>query len=161
MTERTTTPHENNTPILRRVSQHLFGINIYRDERTLSITEQLMATRLNLFCLFSSIFVLIMIRGLTPQTETVLVISPTLSQFDQLRNEYSLTLSCSCSQINIPYNSFLSFAPQYHQICSSDFTSQAWISSLFNQNKTNYYPLDFRLSASSQFQNHRITLSNS
>ena len=35
--------------------------------------------------------------------------------------------------------------------CSSDFISQECISSLFNQNKTNYYPLDFRLSASSQF----------
>ena len=152
MTEITTEQNESNAPILRRIRQHLLGINIYSGERSLSITEQLTATRLNLLCLFSSIFILIMIRGFTPQTETVVISSPTLSQFDQLSNEYPLTLSCSCSQINIPYNTFLSFTPQYHQICASDFTSQTWISSLFNQNKTNYYPLDFRLSSSSQFQ---------
>ena len=152
MTEITTETNEINAPILRRIRQHLLEINIYSDERTLSIPEQFTATRLNFLCFFSSIFILIMVRGFTPQTETVLLVSPTLSQFDQLSNEYPLRLSCSCSQTNIPYNSFLSFTPEYHQICSSDLTSQAWVSSLFNQNITNYYPLDFRLSASSQFQ---------
>lgn len=152
MAEITSEENTNNAPIWRRIYQHLLGINIYSDEQSLSITQQLMATRLNLIGLFCSIFILIMIRGFTPQTETVLFTSPTLAEFDKFSIKYPLTLSCSCSEINIPYNKFLSFSPEYHQICSSDFISQTWISSLFNRNKTDYYPLDFRLSASSQFQ---------
>ncbi|CAF4047064.1 unnamed protein product [Rotaria sordida] len=59
---------------------------------------------------------------------------------------------CRCSQTSIPYPQFVSFNLQFHQVCSSDFVSEEWFSSLFNVNTSNYHPLDFRLVASSQFQ---------
>ncbi|CAF4035310.1 unnamed protein product [Rotaria sordida] len=59
---------------------------------------------------------------------------------------------CRCSQTSIPYPQFVSFNPQFHQVCSSDFVSEEWFSSLFNVNTSNYHPLDFRLVASAQFQ---------
>ncbi|CAF3978032.1 unnamed protein product [Rotaria sordida] len=59
---------------------------------------------------------------------------------------------CRCSQTSIPYPQFVSFNPQFHQVCSSDFVSEEWFSSLFNVNTSNYHPLDFRSVASSQFQ---------
>ncbi|CAF2768986.1 unnamed protein product [Rotaria sp. Silwood2] len=75
-----------------------------------------------------------------------------MTTFEQLSIDYPSTLSCPCSQISIPYNRFLAFNPEYHQVCSSDFVRNEWISSLFNVTMTNNYLLDFRLIASSQFQ---------
>ncbi|CAF4245094.1 unnamed protein product [Rotaria sp. Silwood2] len=59
---------------------------------------------------------------------------------------------CRCTQTSIPYSQFVSLNSQFHQVCSSDFVSEEWFSSLFNANTSNYYPLDFRLMASAQFQ---------
>ena len=147
-----TEQNRNDENIFRQIGHYLVQINIYSGEQSLSVNEQLTATRLNLICMCISIFILIMIRSFIPQTEAIILTSPTISQFGELYKQYSSTLSCSCSQINIPYNTFISLTPQYHQICSSDFISQSWISSLFSINTSQYYPLDFRLSASSQFQ---------
>jgi hypothetical protein len=70
----------------------------------------------------------------------------------QLIHQYPSTLSCPCSQVVVPYQTFLSFAPEYHQVCASDFISSTWISQLFSVNTSRYLPLDFRIGASSQFQ---------
>ncbi|CAF2856611.1 unnamed protein product [Rotaria sp. Silwood2] len=59
---------------------------------------------------------------------------------------------CRCSQASIPYLQFVSVNPRFHQVCLSDFVNEDWFSSLFNINTSNYYPLDFRLMASAQFQ---------
>ncbi|CAF2946098.1 unnamed protein product [Rotaria sp. Silwood2] len=59
---------------------------------------------------------------------------------------------CRCTQTSIPYSQFVSLNSQFHQVCSSDFVSEEWFSSVFNANTSNYYPLDFRLMASAQFQ---------
>ncbi|CAF1310187.1 unnamed protein product [Rotaria sordida] len=59
---------------------------------------------------------------------------------------------CRCSQTWIPYAQFMSLNSQFHQVCLSDFVNEGWFSSLFNIDTSNYYPLDFRLMASAQFQ---------
>jgi hypothetical protein len=152
MTEINTEQTISNLNTHHTIANYFPKLNIYSDERSLSITEQLIATRLNLCCLIISLFILLMIRGFTPQIQMVTIISPTLSQFEHLINQYPSTLSCPCSQANIPYNTFLSFNPEYHQICSSQFITQSWISSLFSINTSQYLPYDFRTSVSSQFQ---------
>ena len=141
-----------NRSIIRDIRQYFVRLNLYRENTNFSIHEQLIATRLNLTLFLLSLFILLMVYGFTPQTYLVSVSSPSLSQFQQLTTQYPSTLSCPCSQVNIPYNTFLSFSPRYHQICSSEYISQSWISSLFSDNITRYFPLDFRISASSQFQ---------
>lgn len=37
-------------------------------------------------------------------------------------------LKCPCSIMTIPYQRFLSFSPTLHQVCSSDFVRDPWIS---------------------------------
>jgi hypothetical protein len=138
--------------IVTRLRDHLSQVNVYEDERSLSFNEQFVATRLYLGILVVSIFVLLMFTASTMQTHRITLISPSAFQFEYLSDLYPSTLSCLCSQVTIPYKTFLSFTPQYHQVCSSEFISQSWISSLFSINTTNYFPLDFRTSASSQFQ---------
>lgn len=97
------------------------------------------------------LFIFIVILGLTFQIDTNLINSPTLTQFDEFSVKYSLALSCS--QTSIPYNTFVSLTPIYHQICSSDFISDEWISSLFNLNKNELLSIRFPFKCS-------ITVSN-
>ncbi|CAF4141810.1 unnamed protein product [Adineta steineri] len=86
------------------------------------------------------------------QTHVVTVTSPSVNQFEHLSDEYPNTLVCPCSQTNIRYDEFMLFDPRYHQVCSSQFISQQFISTLFSINMSRFYPLDFRLMAMSQFQ---------
>ena len=146
---------EANAPastVLRQVSEWFTTLNIYHQTPSLTLREQLLATRLNLIGLTAALLVLVSVRTFSPQTTAVVVQSPSLAQFEQLINQHPSTLSCPCSQVIVPYRTFLSFSPQYHQVCSSDFISSAWISGLFSLNTSRYLPLDFRNGASSQFQ---------
>ena len=135
-----------------RAGQWFSSLNIYTDKLSLTVREQRVATRLNLIGLTLSLFILIMVRTFIPQTTVLIVHSPSLDQFKHLLNQYPSTLSCPCTPVIIPYRTFLSFTPQYHQVCSSDFISPTWISALFSVNTSRYHPLDFRNGASSQFQ---------
>ena len=138
--------------ILMRSSRWFTILNIYHEKSSLTLREQLLATRLNLIGLTAALLILVLVRTFSPQTTTVVVQSPSIARFEQLINQYPSTLSCPCSQVIVPYRAFLSFSPQYHQVCSSDFISSAWISGLFSLNTSRYLPLDFRNGASSQFQ---------
>ncbi|CAF3507764.1 unnamed protein product [Rotaria sp. Silwood1] len=138
--------------ILKRLYAFFLPENLYKTDVSLSSNEKLVATRLYLGLLAVSIVILFVLTASSSQTRSITVDSPSISQFDFLSARYPLTLSCLCSQVTIPYNTFLSFAPEYHQVCSSKFISESWISSMFSINTTNYSPLDFRTSASSQFE---------
>ena len=144
--------NQGNAGIFHAIRQYFVALNIYRDAQSFSISEQLIATRLNLSLFFVCLLALLLVHGFTPQTYMMTILSPSQSQFEQLSKEYPSTLSCPCSQVNIPYKTFLSFMPEYHQVCSSSFTSPSWISALFSNYTNRYHPLDFRISASSQFQ---------
>ena len=128
-------------------------VNFYDDDPSMRLSDQLWATRIYAGLLTISIVILLFFTGLKEQTHIVTVLSPSPSTFDRLVETYPSTLVCPCSKISIPYRSFLSFAPHYHQVCSSGFVSSEWISSLFMMHSTDdYYPLDFRLVASTYFQ---------
>ena len=53
--------------------------------------------------------------------------------------------------MTIPYREFLSLSPILHQICSSDFVSQRWIS-IMKSSGTRWVPFDWRNKAPFQFQ---------
>ncbi|UJR19261.1 hypothetical protein I4U23_022390 [Adineta vaga] len=136
----------------KRLYQYLIKVNLYQYKENLIHVDQLIATCVYIGLLITFLCALVLYIGLTVETHTVTVDFPSVAQFEILSNQYPSTLSCLCSRMAIPYNKFLSFNPEYHQVCSSDFVSQSWISSLFSNNPSNYYPLDFHTSASSQFE---------
>ncbi|CAF1413027.1 unnamed protein product [Adineta ricciae] len=115
----------------------ILKINLFDDEKDMSLVDKLLF-HTNLFRSF--------------QTTSVTLYSPSQSDFEQLIQKYPSTLSCSCSQTSIRHDRFLSFHPQYHPICSSQFINQTFISSISNVNVSNYYNKDYRVSASSHFQ---------
>lgn len=138
--------------VFKRFGQYLIHLNLYSHTESLSLEKQFMSTRVYLFLLAVCMLILLTFANLTIPLRTTTVNSPSLALFDHLSNRYSSTLSCSCSQSVIAHDMFLSFAPQYHQVCSSEFVSQSWISTLFLFRLNYYYPLDFRMAAASQFQ---------
>jgi hypothetical protein len=125
---------------------------LYKDEEGLSLADQILSTRLYITFFSIALLLLILFTGLTVQARIVTIISPSLTDFEHLTNKYPSTLSCPCSQTSISHGQFLTFDPQYHQVCSSGFITQEWISSLFNVVMNDYHPLDFRVVAFAQFQ---------
>ena len=74
---------------------------------------------------------------------------------DRLHPQYSATLDCPCQNIIVPYQSFISIKPHYHQLCSSDFvaTNSAWVSLLYLATAGYEYSYDdYRLFTVPQFQ---------
>ena len=64
----------------------------------------------------------------------MLVAHPSLDTYLQLQGEHDSTLTCPCSQLAMPYGTFLNITYALHQICSSDLVSPEWLDylALFN-----------------------------
>lgn len=75
-----------------------------------------------------------------------------LADFERLKARYPSTIHAPCTKISIPYTIFLNLSPEFHQVCSSPFVKQKWISSLFLPNATSHNVLDFRTFAFAQFR---------
>ncbi|CAF4813981.1 unnamed protein product, partial [Rotaria sp. Silwood2] len=126
--------------------------NLYDDDDELNLSDQLLSTRVFMVTLSLALFLILSFTAVIPQTRAITVDSPSVSDFENIANRYPDAFTCRCSQISFPYKEFFSFNPQFHQVCSSNLISEEWVSSLFNVTTSNYYPLDFRLTASAQFQ---------
>ncbi len=75
--------------------------------------------------------------------------NPTLAQIQSLPNNRI----CPCSRISFSYDKFVSSNVSFHQVCSSDFVSDRWISSLFYGINASYFlEADFRSVGFAQFQ---------
>lgn len=119
--------------VFKRFYYWFIKLNIFDNEESLSLFDQILATRLFLFLFIISNFVLVLFNGLTLHTYSTTIQSPSLSHFEYLNYRYENTLNCPCSQPNIDYNEIISFSPEYHQVCSSQFVTQTFISSFFTQ----------------------------
>jgi hypothetical protein len=54
--------------------------------------------------------------------------NPSLTAYKRLQGLHSSTLICPCSNVTMPYSTFITLYPILHQVCSSDFVSESWIS---------------------------------
>ena len=84
--------------------------------------------------------------------KTVTILAPTMEQYSQLQFAYFDTLKCSCTQFAIDYSRFIYIQPTFHQICSSIFVSQVWISSLNTPHASTLFLNDFRMTSPYVFQ---------
>lgn len=71
--------------------------------------------------------------------------------YKELETSYSNTLKCSCSRITIAYEIFTSLSVRLHEVCSSDFVSDHWIS-ILQSSMTSYSDEDWRQQAYSEFR---------
>ena len=61
---------------------------------------------------------------------TMSVTDPSLTVYKRLQDLYPNTLKCPCSNITVPYSSFTLVSITLHQVCSSDFISDSWITQM-------------------------------
>jgi hypothetical protein len=105
-------------------------------------------------CIFFLISVCLSVLSFTalvsPQEQTVTISKPTPSLFAQLYHDYGETLSCPCSTITVPYNTFVSNLVSFHPICSSIFVRREWVEAFYLPLPSVWYVVDFRTTAFSQ-----------
>ncbi|UJR11884.1 hypothetical protein I4U23_016063 [Adineta vaga] len=134
-------------------------MNIYRkyydDPNDLQrIANQHMTTRL-FFVIFTVVLNILSIYvSSTFEIRQETIYQPNENQVNQFRQMYPISLSCSCTEISVPYNAFVSLQPHYHQICSSIFVTESWITfiTFYNVSVGPLAASDIRVSASSFFR---------
>ncbi|CAF1304006.1 unnamed protein product [Adineta steineri] len=77
-----------------------------------------------------SIVILVVFTLLNTRTITATESSPSLDKYKDLQSEYPNTTKCPCSHSENRYETFVSFYHRLHQVCSSDFVNDSWISML-------------------------------
>lgn len=80
---------------------------------------------------------------------TTTISNPSLSTYKKLQVLYSDSLRCPCCNRIISYQSLISISPTLHQICSSDFVTDRWLSIVANI--YDHTPQDWRNRANQQF----------
>ncbi|CAF1041737.1 unnamed protein product [Adineta steineri] len=75
----------------------------------------------------------IYITMLSYQTVTTIVDKPTLDEYANLPK----SADCLCTNLSIPYHTFINFNPQFHEICKSHFIelNGEWMSLLYDSYK--------------------------
>ena len=85
-----------------------------------------LATRLYIIIFFCAVIVLTFYSSLRYSTETLNISRPSLKKFLFLERSITERLVCPCTNIAISQSSIISFAPEFHQLCSSDFLDEDW-----------------------------------
>ncbi|UJR22279.1 hypothetical protein I4U23_025339 [Adineta vaga] len=129
--------------LLKRTLIELNLFKIYPSD-VRQIRHQHVATWLYIVILLSTCVILTCYSCIISETYHEIVKYPTQSQFSNLLSLYPVSLQCPCSSISIPYNTFLNLEPQYHQVCSSDFVSTAWLAWLNEISSSTANYADFR-----------------
>lgn len=83
-------------------------------------------------------------------TEMIVVSDITLDKFVKLSSLYGEDLSCSCTTIALPLETFVFNNVTMHPLCQSIFVDKQWIDGLYFDNASSYVNWDFRKTAYSQ-----------
>jgi hypothetical protein len=143
---------------MERLKNYFLTLNIFRpppgsqqevDEDPYQQRTNVIATRVYFLLLALILFIFIFITCLTSETINITVQNPTLAQIESIPTNRI----CPCSRISFTYDKFVSGNASFHQVCSSDFVSDRWISSLFyGENASYLLRVDFRSVGFAQFQ---------
>ncbi|CAF3814784.1 unnamed protein product [Rotaria magnacalcarata] len=116
------------------------------------LQEQRISTRLYVISLTTTSFILVISTLLSAEKNIITIHNPSLKVYKELHEKSPTTLNCPCLTNTMPYKQFIVAETAMHQICSSSFVSEQWISALFIPDASRYSGIDFRTTASSQFE---------
>ncbi|CAF0881469.1 unnamed protein product [Adineta steineri] len=132
-------------------------LNLFKSslrQQPVEIQQQRWTTRLYVILLGIALFILIFYFMLKLEARIIQVPNPTLQTVKQLQqsqiNNYISSLQCGCTQLSAAYGQLIQLQPFYHQVCSSDFVSQHWITAVaktIHAISTENYYLDFHNTA--------------
>jgi hypothetical protein len=144
--------------VTSHVQRTIYTFNLFPSDDENDVEEQyigIIATRLYILFLVLGLVTLAFYTCLIERTQTYTIISPSLNQFNKFQSLYSSTLICSCSHFSMSYGRIMSISPRYHQICSSEFIENSWLSYFelreINSSTTLFTGVDFRISGQSFF----------
>ncbi|CAF2215269.1 unnamed protein product, partial [Rotaria magnacalcarata] len=91
------------------------------------INYQRIATRFYFVVLLISVIIFSFYLLLNEDLLQKTIHQPSEFQFKELETIYSANLYCPCSTVSMGYSTFITIEPYFHQVCSSDLVSDAWI----------------------------------
>ena len=99
--------------------------------------EKQLISRLHVILVIVLLSILSSLAAFSPRSITVEIRKPSLTVYQDLTRSFPTSLSCSCSEISIQYQSFLNVVPHFHQVCSSQFVTDKWIAYLYGNETLN------------------------
>lgn len=136
------------------LKRYLYTLNLFRSpsgaepESEHQQQTNVLATRVYIILLFVILTALTLATTLLESRISITIENPTQTQFELLSDA-----TCLCSYISPVYGEFVSIESSFHQVCSSDFITDRWISSFyFGTNSTYFLPTDIRLTGPALFQ---------
>ena len=103
--------------------QILISLNVFDNE----MDQTALVSIVYLLLVGASFSIALLFVALGRETHSYISMSPSESTFELLNAQYGVeSVSCPCTQIATPYNTFLTLSPVYHQVCSSDLISSDW-----------------------------------
>lgn len=113
--------------ILDKIYQWMKNYNLfehsYTDEHTRR--NELLSSRLFVLSMIIGSLTITFYSSIVQHTVTYYVKLPSIDKYRQLVNQYP-SLMCECQQTTTSYSVFVSFAPAFHQICSSLYAQTAF-----------------------------------
>ncbi|CAF1636191.1 unnamed protein product [Adineta ricciae] len=140
--------------VVRWIGKHLSTLNWFESDTNdfETVRRERLSTRVYICLIIILSAVLIIYTGFKIRTDVLMINHPNLDQFEHLFEHFSATLRCSCSQIAIPYETFVKAVVHFHPVCSSSFVSFDWIRSVYAANITYIWPMDTRTMLSAFWQ---------
>ncbi|CAF1564075.1 unnamed protein product [Adineta ricciae] len=143
-----------NVSLRKKLIQSIKRLNLFKkiDHRTeMDIKQQKISTCVYFLLFINLCLIFILFNSLNKKIILIRKDEPSLMDYKNLRIKYSSTLECPCSNLIILYKTFFLLSPQLHQICTSDFLNDQWLSIIKEIQTRNQYP-DWRNTALSQFE---------
>lgn len=140
--------------VIRHLQKFFIKLNLFEEDTDdeHQVRLQLWSTRLYIPVLSLAMIVLVTYTITNVSTKQVEISNPSLSNYFALYDKYK-NVRCPCTEISTSYQTLVQLSAIFHEVCSSDLTSMDWIKFLFENNgTTTLYAVDFRVSASNQFQ---------
>jgi hypothetical protein len=118
---------------LKRLRKLLRDLNLFENESSdaQSIHHEKLATRIYILALIGLLITAGIVAAFSLRIVYKIDHLPSQSKFTHLVQNYANTLKCPCTSSIIAYETFVSAHVQFHQVCSSEFVSQAWIDSTY------------------------------
>ena len=141
--------HVQLCPLIRQVPQQLVQLNFFfrwQKSSPLTLQTERRTTRLYVIIWVSIFTALFLYNVFAEETTKVTVSQPTETTFSQLYASYNTSLACPCTTVRFSFESFLNLTVRLHQICSSPFIENAWITSVFSDGDWSSLPANqFRI----------------
>ncbi|CAF1309776.1 unnamed protein product [Adineta ricciae] len=140
---------------VKKIIDFLRTLNLFSSSPPSADEYQLKTQRISTFTyiimLLVSFSILLIHSATQTITHTIIIDSPSFSEYQILYNQQGERLSCSCSSITNEYEDFSWIKPIYHPVCTSDFVDDDWVNydGSFRMDLTSY---DFRYQAALIFR---------